>query len=451
MKPYKLSATKAIEQIKKGLLTATELAKSCIEQTEMMENKIHAWSIFNKQEFLMQAKSIDKQITNGTFKGCLYGIPVGIKDIYNTKYFPTEMGSPIWKDFTPGNDSRVVFYIKQEGGIVPGKTVTAEFAVHHPGPTVNPHNFKHTPGTSSSGSAAAVAASMIPVSIGSQTAGSSIRPASYCGIYGYKPTFGLIPRTGVLKTVDVLDHVTTFGRTIEDIELMFDVMRVKGDNFPYVHSILENERKQNKTGPWKIAFVKTHLWEKWEKYAKESIQDYVSKLSKLKDITIEEVELPKEFKLSHKIHKTIYNKALSYYYNEEYNNSKEMLSNVFKSMIEDGMKISKDEYTNALKEQVQLSDLMDSFFSRYDGIITLSTAGSAKKGLDSVDTIDSCLIWTLCGVPSINIPVFTCPKGLPYGAQIVFRKYRDYSLFSFLHQLKKNNLINDVSYDLLTN
>ncbi|OHD82355.1 MAG: hypothetical protein A3D90_02960, partial [Sulfuricurvum sp. RIFCSPHIGHO2_02_FULL_43_9] len=380
-------------------------------------------------------------------RGSLDGVPIGIKDIYNTEHFPTEMGSVIWKGFTPGNDARSVFSLKEQGAIVVGKTVTAEFAVHYPGPTVNPHDHRRTPGTSSSGSAAAVAASMVPIATGSQTAGSTIRPASYCGIYGFKPTFGLIPRTGVLKTVDTLDHVTVFARSIEDIELAFEIMRVKGPDYPFANQQVDNARKQPNM-PWKIAFLKTHLWGKWEKYAQDAILDYVKKISVISGISIEETEIPPELQDAHSIHNVIYNKGLSYYYKEEYENHKDKLSEVFRKMLEDGQKMSRQQYVAALEKRHALVKILDKFLHQYDGIITLSTAGEAKIGLDSVDTIDSCLIWTLCEAPSINLPVFTGPNRMPFGAQVVFRKYNDKMLFRFLELLKAKQYIHDVCGDL---
>ena len=154
-------------------------------------------------------------------------VPVGIKDIYNTERLPTEMGSSIYKNFFSGNDARVVTNLKREGCIIFCKTVTAEFAVHHPGPTKNAYSAKHICGTSSSGSAVAVSTGMLPFALGSQTAASTIRPAAYNGIYGYKPSFGVIPRTGILKTLDTLDHVTFFSRSSKDLKIIFDTLRVK--------------------------------------------------------------------------------------------------------------------------------------------------------------------------------------------------------------------------------
>ncbi len=445
-RPFELSATESIKQINLGALTASELVSSCISRIKKLELKIKAWAFFDPELAIKQASMIDGKKEASEL--ILRGVPIGIKDIYNTLDMPTGMGSSIWKGFTPGNDARCVFNLRREGGVMMGKTTTAEFAVHHPSPTVNPHNTEHTPGTSSSGSAAAVAASMVPLAIGSQTAGSTIRPASYCGIYGFKPSFGLIPRTGVLKTVDALDHVTILTRTAKDLRLMFEAMRVKGNNFPLVHSKLEDRSKQKQEGPWKLALVRTHLWNEWEEYAKKDLLRFTERLAGDDEINIVEATLPEEFKNAHSVHKTIYNKALSYYYQPEYKNNHDQLSSIFRNMIESGMKMSKDDYISALKKQNLLARKLERFFENYDGIITLSTAGEAKKGLHFRDTTDTCLIWTLCGVPAVTVPVFTGPKSLPFGAQIIFKKYHDYSLLNFLEYLDKQGFIKEANYEI---
>jgi Asp-tRNA(Asn)/Glu-tRNA(Gln) amidotransferase A subunit family amidase len=441
-----LMASEALAMIREGSLTARALVDSCIEQIERLEPEIHAWVVYDKDRARIQADLIDRRMKEDD-PGLLTGIPIGIKDIYNTLDFPTEMGSPIWKGFTPGNDSRSVFYLRENGAIILGKTVTAEFAVHHPGPTVNPHNHLHTPGTSSSGSAAAVATSMVPMATGSQTAGSTIRPASYCGIYGYKPSFGLVPRTGVLKTVDVLDHVTLFARSIDDISLGLEAMRIRGYDHPYISTILDDDTKQNLKGPWRLAFVRTHLWDNWQPYAQKAILEFVQALSKVSSVVVEEVVLPDVFRQAHDLHRVIYNKALSYYYQDEYDKHQEELSRVFREMLEDGQRIPLSGYKAAIAGQAGLAHAYEDFIGSFDCLITLSTAGEAKQGLDSVDTIDSCLIWTLCGAPAINLPVFTGPNRLPFGAQLVARKYHDRTLLALGRHLLRHGLISDVTYD----
>lgn len=436
-----LTATEAITMIQDREISAYEYLKSCIEQINRLEKNIHAWAYLDLEKALSQAKKIDVKRAKGLLVGALHGLPVGVKDAYNTYDMPTEMGSPLWKDFTPGNDARVVFYLRQADAVFPGKTVTAEFAVHHPGPTVNPYNPDHTPGTSSSGSAAAVATYMVPLALGTQTAGSTLRPASYCGVYGFKPSFGLVPRTGMLKTTDTLDHVGLLARSIDDLKLFFETVRVKGEDYPLVEKYLDDPKRQKKLGAkWRIAFIKGPKWQSAEQYAKQAIEHFAKKADKLIGVEVEEVELPQICSSVHEIHETIYTKALSYYFKDEYKH-KDKLSPIFLGMLERGKKVSLSKYQKLLKEQEKIAITVDSFLLTYDIVLTLTTGGEALVGLDSIDRPDTCLIWTFCGVSSMSLPVFTGPLDLPFGAQIVTRRYSDYKLLRFAKYLEEHDLV----------
>jgi len=441
-----LSATEMINKIRNKEMSVTELIRAHIAHIEKIESKIQAWTYFDKNLAIKKAEEMDNRIKNNSKVGVFHGIPIGVKDIFNTFDMPNEMGSSIWKDYTPGNDARVVFNIREEDAIIPGKTVTAEFAVHAENKTLNPHNQEFSPGTSSSGSAAAVASYMVPLSLGTQTGGSIIRPASYNGIYGMKPSFGLIPRTGMLKTTDTLDTVGFFARTIEDLRLMLDVTRVKGWDYPFVNKFLEDKDRQLKTKmPWKVAFIKTYVWKYAEQYAKEAILNFVNGLSKNKNIIVEEVELPDGFEKAHEIHTLIYDKTLSYYFNKEYSENMSQLSNIIREIISRGNKITLDQYKEALEKQSELALKLDKFFEKYDIILALSTSAHApKKGV--IENQDTSLIWTMCLVPSISLPVFKAPNNMPFGAQIVARRYNDYFLLNFAEFLRNNNYIKNGTY-----
>jgi Asp-tRNA(Asn)/Glu-tRNA(Gln) amidotransferase A subunit family amidase len=422
---YRLSATELIELVRGRKVSAREALESHFERIEALEEGLGAWAFLNKAVALKSAADIDKRLSAGDFKGSLYGLPVGIKDIFNTFDMPTGMGSPQWQNFMPGNDARAVHYLRINGAVFPGKTVTAEFAVHAPGKTVNPHNHEYSPGTSSSGSAAAVAAYMVPVSIGTQTAGSIVRPASYCGIYGFKPSFGLIPRTGVLKTADTLDTIGMFARTTQDLKLIFDIMRVHGENFPISHRALsDRSRQENGNRPWKVALVPALTKNFSEPYALEQFSGFAEKISKDKQVRLENADLPPEFDKARDLHALIYEKSLSYYFQKEFGNTK-FISNIIYKMISNGKKISADEYISALEKQNNLYRTIDAYFENFDAILTLSTQGIAPK-LNDNDKPDTCLIWTLCGLPVISMPAFKGPGGMPFGLQIVGRRYNDY-------------------------
>jgi len=436
-----LTATEAIQKIQSEHLSVTEWVDSCIAQIQRYDGQIHAFSSFDPNVVRTRVKALEERIRKGSFRGNLYGAPVGVKDLFNTQDYPTCMGSPIWKEFTPGNDARVVFSLKEEGAIVIGKTVTAEFGVHHPGPTVNPYNMAHTPGTSSSGSAAAVAAGMVPLALGTQTAGSTIRPASYCGVYGFKPSFGLVPRTGVLKTTDTLDHISFFARSLADIVLLFETVRVRGTNHPYVHQYID-QNIQDEKKPWRVALVRGPAWDEAHSYAQESLLSFKNSLSRA-GIQVEERDLPDGFGEVYELHDTLYSKALSYYFREEYDQHRNLMSRSFLEMVERGREISPEEYSQALNRQAEVAVKLDLQFKDYDIILGLSAAGESPRGLDFTEPPDCCLVWTLCHVPSMNLPLFKGPRGLPYGLQVVAKKYRDSNIFKFAKFLQDRGILPD--------
>ena len=431
------------EELVSGELDLFMICELCIKQVERFNSKFKAWVCFDSDIIYKQTEALALKMEKNGCKGLLTGIPIGVKDIMNTTEFPTQMGSPLWENFTPGNDARIIYYLKNAGGIIPGKTVTAEFAVHtlNENSTLNPHAITRTPGTSSSGSAIAVALGMVPVALGTQTAASIVRPASFCGVYGCKPSFGLLPRTGMLKTTDSLDTVGFFTYHVNDIERVFNVLRVHGPNFPFSYEALKDKTRQNKPNnrPWRIALVKTHTWEFAEDYAKNSLLDWAQTIGKDNNIDVNEVDLPYKMETSHDIHATIYNKTLSYYFKKEFKKS-ELVSPIMNDLIRDGNNISVEQYYKALKNQNELIHLMDNFFSSYDILISLSTAGEAPlRG--EVEKKDTALMWTLAHLPVVSAPVFKSPSNLPFGVQIVARKYNDLLLFDFIQYMAEKNFM----------
>src|SRR2546421_7337463 len=214
------SAAEAARMIREGVVTCVELVQACLARVREIDGQVQAWTFLDPEHALAQARAADELRMSGQPIGALHGVPVGLKDIIDTADMPTENGSVLHAGRTPSRDASVVSLLRGAGGVILGKTVTTEFATRTPGKTRNPHNSGHTPGGSSSGSAAAVAAGMVPLALGSQTNGSVIRPASFCGVYGFKPTHGLIPRNGVLQLSRTLDHIGLFARSIEDLALL---------------------------------------------------------------------------------------------------------------------------------------------------------------------------------------------------------------------------------------
>lgn len=441
MELTRYTAVEIIAHLRKKTFSAQELVQQHLDQIARVEPRLHAWVYLDPALALKQAAAVDRELNAGKGRA-LAGVPIGVKDIFNTIDMPTQMGSPIWKGFTPGNDARVIHYLREADAVLLGKTVTAEFAVHAPGPTLNPHHPDHMPGTSSSGSAAAVAAYMAPLALGTQTAGSTIRPASYCGIYGFKPSFGLIPRTGMLKTTDSLDTVAFFARAVEDLALLFEVIRVHGLDFPISHQALNDPARRDKGDrPWRIALVRGPKAAYAEDYAIEALNTFAGQLARTPGIEVREIEIPENFDRAHAVHATIYDRTLAYYFKEEFKQHT-LVSPIMYSIVERGNQLSLSDYSAAIEQQQMLSRQMDDFFvENCDVILNLSTGGEAPKGLDSSDRLDNCLIWTLCGLPAINLPVFTGPHGLPFGAQIVGRRYNDYLLLKFAEDLQRQGII----------
>ena len=428
------------KRMENGELTPQDLKKAAVENIDELDPKFFAWVLYQDKNWKapqppapMDGPLVPEKL--------LHHIPVGVKDIYNTYDFPTQMGSPLWKDHMPGNDARTVFNLKRQGGVVIGKTVTAEFAVHALNQTLNPYDITRTPGTSSSGSAVAVSLGMVPLATGSQTAGSIVRPASFCGVYGAKPSFGSLPRTGTLKTTDSLDTLGYFALHQEDLRRGFDAMRVSGLDYPILHAALTDKERQSKPEgrPWKVGFARTHTWQNAPPYAKEALEKYMAELAMVPGIEVVDATLPSSMEMTHAVHQTIYDKALSYYFKGEYKQS-DFVSPIMNEIITRGKEIPLTVYTQAIQSQMDLLYDMDDYFRDFDVLISLSTAGEAPLR-EVTELPDPALMWTLTHLPVVSVPVFSSPSGLPFGMQVVARKYNDYLLFDFLDYLAHEKMI----------
>lgn len=426
-------ATKLIALMKSKEVSSYEVAKAFLDEIAQKDETLHAWEYINQEVIERQLKKINS-LNPDTHS--LWGLPIGIKDNYNTFDMPTQMGSPIWKDFTPGNDARVVHYLRRNGALILGKTTTAEFAVHYQDKTRNPHDLSRSPGTSSSGSAVAVASNMVPVAFGSQTAGSISRPASYCGVYGYKPTFGVLARVGVLKTTDTLDTLGFLTKSARDLKLVFDASRVHGRNYEYVHKYLDNHPKTPKKS-FKIGILKHPKWHLADSFAKEAFESFVQKLDP-KMFDIHEVKPPKEMERIHDIHGIIYDKTLSYYFREEFKQGT-LISPIFNEIVTHGNQITLEQYKQALLEQTRLSLEAEEYFKEFDVLLTLTTADEAPIGLTTPDIPDSNLIWTFYGMPTVSMPVLKGKNGLPIGVLAIAKKYDDYTLLECVEKIQKEN------------
>lgn len=442
MNYYKKTLIQLILGIENKTFLIEDIIKDIIERCQSLDKKLNVFEDVDYDYILEESRKLDsvETLLSSTFKG----IPIGVKDCYNTQRMRTKRGSEIYKDYTAGNDARIIRKIRDEGALIVGKTKMAEFSIHEPSDTLNPYNLEHTPGTSSSGSAVAVATGMVPLAFGTQTAASTSKPASYCGVYGFKPTFGVFPRTGVLKTSDTLDTLSILTRSIEDIEYTFENLRLRGLNHPYIYNNLDITDKKDFKRKAKIALLVDDNFENNEEYAKEALLKLKDEIALVDNFEIEVIKLPEFLMDSRLLHKIIYNKSISYYFNEEYNSNKDLLSPLLIDIIEDGKNISLEVYLDALKRQQTLSKEFNNWMkSNYDVLITLASSSEAPKGLKYEVHIDTSLVWTLLGAPTLAVPKFLGPLGLPFGFQIIGAKYSDYNIINFVKRLKELNIIKD--------
>lgn len=420
-----MTAAESVAAVCAGEITSEELVRDCIEHISGIEDTVGAWAHFDPEYSLQQAREADRFRQTGHVVGPLHGVPVGVKDIFNTRDMPTEYGCSLHAGHQPDHDAPVIEYLRAAGAIIMGKTVTTEMAVYSPGKTRNPHDPNRTPGGSSSGSAAAVAAGMVPVAVGTQTNGSVIRPASYCGVYGFKPSFGLISRTGVLRQSQPLDQIGVFARTLEDTALIAEAMMVfeakDPDMQPRMHPALSQVLKTEPPVPPKLAFIRTAVWDQADDDVHSGFEELVEHFGD----RIVEVQLPPEFDQVIDIHRTIMESDLALNFDREYRHGKDTLSDVLRQMIERGQKNTAVEYHQALAAVPGLRRKLSYILSEYDAIVTPATTGEAPVGLESTGSPVFCTLWTLCGLPAITVPAMQGSNGMPLGVQMVADRGED--------------------------
>ena len=432
MSSLNTSAVEMVKSLKKGELTSEELVKSYIKEIKKKENDVQAWEYFDEELVLTQAKQCDLLHQSGQH-GDLHGIPVGIKDIFDTEDMPTSDGTEIHKKNLSLNDCTVVSKLKQAGAIIMGKTVTCELAYYSPGKTKNPHDLSRTPGGSSSGSAAAVASHMVPLAVGSQTNGSVIRPASYCGVVGYKPTRGLISRHLVLQVSRKLDQVGVFSNSVEDAALISEQLIGYDQQDPDTSlnpkpKLLAACQQKPPMEPV-LAYIKLPFIKELEEDTKEGFEEIKDEIKNKLKGKVDVVELPEGFRGIPEWHKIIMESDMATSFSEEYKSSKNKLSDKIVEAIERGMKYTSVEYNEALSKIDTANTYFKQFFHDYDAILTPPATGEAPKGLDFTGNPIFCTVWTYCGMPSISLPLLQGKNGLPIGVQLVSSLFDDERLF----------------------
>lgn len=415
MTAHQLSAQEMLQGVDEGKFTAEELVLSCLDRIKTREEVIGAWEYLDCDQALEQARNLDKN----KCRGLLHGVPVGVKDLFDTSDMPTGYGSDIYRGHRSSWDAAVVAALRAAGAVILGKTVTTEFALYRPGKTTNPHNSRHTPGGSSSGSAAAVAANMVPLALGTQTAGSIIRPASYCGVVGFKPTFGFIPRAGLKSISESLDTIGTFTRTVKDAALLAAVLSDRPDlrTVPAVDK------------PPRIGLCRTPQWS----FAEEAtirVFNQAAELLRRSGATVVEISLPPAFDGLAKAQEDImaYEAVRSLAY--EKNVHGELLSEKLSALLSVGAAITTTRYDAAQSLAHQCRDDLHEVFQGYDALLVPSATGEAPRSLAVTGDPIFSRIWTLLHVPCINLPGLSGPQGLPVGIQLVGKAGRDTELLA---------------------
>ncbi len=409
--------------IAEGTVSAEEATRACLARIEECEDEVGAWAHLDADYALIQARALDAHRQSGRPLGALHGVPVGVKDIIDVRGLPCERGTVLDAGRRPDADAVVVARLRAAGAVILGKTVTTELALYQPGKTRNPHDLARTPGGSSSGSAAAVAARMIPAALGSQTNGSIVRPAGFCGIYGFKPSMGLVSRSGVLTLSPTLDTVGPLARSLEDAALLADVIAgydpADASMTPSgPPAFLETARTEPPVRP-AIAFVKTPVWDRTDPDTRAGFAELCDALG-----DVDEVDLPAPFDRALDLHHTIMAAEAARYYAHYYDKGRDRLSGKLRAVIEAGQKVLAADYMLAREGIGILNAALDPIFDRYDAILTPSTAGEAP-GAEVTGDPAFCTTWTYCGVPAVSLPLLVGENGLPIGAQLVGRHGQD--------------------------
>lgn len=416
---FRLSASEAASRIREGKLTSEALVRSCLERIDSRESQVKAWVHLDREFALAQARECDRSASRGPLRG----IPFAVKDIMDTADLPTEYGSPIYKGNRPRADAACVALSRAAGGVLLGKTVTTEFASRIPlGETANPHNPLHTPGGSSSGSAAAVADFMVPLAFGTQTVGSVIRPAAFCGCIGYKPSYGEVSTQGVKQNTASFDTVGLFARAVEDLGLFRAALT--GFAPKPLAAVPVNELK--------IGFCRSIFWDRAQNYTKTLLEEAASTLAKA-GAKVSDFDLGPAFQqfetMGRRINDYEFSRGLAW----ERNNHWNLLSEFQREKFAGWLKVSYEQYREAeamlARCRAHLADAMEDI----DLLLTPSAPGEAPAGLSSTGDTSFNILSTWTYTPCVTLPVFTGPSGLPVGIQLIGHRNQDHRMLEGAH------------------
>jgi amidase len=414
-----LTATEITGALAAGETTCEAVVRHCLARIETREHEIHAWVNLDPDLALRQARALDA--ASAARRGQpLFGVPVGVKDIIDTEDFPTEMGSPIYRGHRPQRDAACVALLRAAGAVILGKTATCEFAGMTPGPTANPHDSAHTPGGSSSGSGAAVADFMVPIALGTQTGGSVLRPASYCGVFGFKPTFGAFNRRGVYPAAESLDTIGLIARSIEDIALASAVLEMR-----------PAAQLQAPERPPRVGVCRTPLWQTAQPETVAAVEDAAQKLAAA-GAQVRSITLPDEFAgLRNAARETINNFERAAAMAPEWAYRRDLISDRLRKRIELGRAMPHAEYAATLRLGETCRNALPRVFEDLDMLLAPAANGEAPRGLSDTGDPDFQALWTILYVPTLTIPTHRGRNGLPVGVQLVAPRHADQDLLAW--------------------
>lgn len=434
--PSDLTATAAAAAIRRGDITSERLVAACLDRVAKLDHGIGAFAHLDRDFALEQARAADRAKADGAHLGALHGVPVAIKDVIDTADMPTQCGSAFYAGHQPERDAACVTALRGAGAVIMGKTVTTELASLPPSAVANPVVPGHTPGGSSAGSAAAVASRMVPAALGTQTAGSVLRPAAYCGLYGFKPTLGLIPRPGVLEQSHTLDTVGVLARSLEDVALLTDVMAVHdaADAASYPRSApgLLAAARSGPSVPPRFAFVRTPAWEEADAAMKEAITAFAAGLGgacETVDIAILERVLPWQ--------RTVQSAENVHYYGHILDRAPDKLGPEMRRRLEDGCKVPVRAYLEAVTSVERAYAEVTRALSGFDAVLTPAAPGPAPAGLARTGDPVFNGLWTYLGMPAVTLPLLETAAGHPMGVQLVARRRADAALLQVAHWLEE--------------
>ena len=419
-----LGAVALRDRLATGAVRAVEVVEACLDRIAQVEPEVQAWAWLDGDHAIEQARALDARRQAGRPIGPLHGLPVALKDIIDTKGIPTANGLAVDAGRVPSEDAWIVARLRAAGAIILGKTVTTEGAYMDPGKTRNPHNAAHTPGGSSQGSAAAVAAGMVPLAIGTQTGGSVIRPAAYCGVVGVKPSFGMIPRTGILPQSPFLDTVGVFARSVEDAALLIEVLTGhdpadKATEPVPVPRLLDVTLSKVPVTPM-FAFVRPPGWEDADPDMRAAIEELAAVLGD----QCFEAPMPGFDGVAAIRQRINFAEMAKCYYGIE-RRGRDQMSDVLRAAMDEGKAVLARDYLAALDWRDLTNAALAPLFERCDAILCPAAPGPAPEGLAFTGSAIFNGLWTLAGVPAVTLPLFWAENGLPMGLQLVGRRGDD--------------------------